>query len=158
QRQVSDWLLSANYMGNETTHLWTLKYVNPANFLGLGPCTIPSSINGVITNVSYPTCSTIANTNQRRTLSLQNPASGLYYGPMQKIDPGGTASFNGLLLGIQRRGRVTLNGNYTYAHCITDPNVNQPFAVGGTEAYSNPYSRTFDRGNCTLQSVDVRQS
>src|SRR5262249_6237284 len=73
-------------------------------------------------------------------------------------DPGGTASFNGLLLGIQRRGRVTLNGNYTYGHCITDPNVNQPFAVGGTEAYSNPYSRTSDRGNCTLQSVDGRQS
>ena len=158
QRQVSDWLVSATYMGNETTHLWTLKYTNPAIPLGFGPCTINSSINGVITSVPYSTCSTIANTNQRRALSLENPASGLYYGPQQKIDPGGTASFSGLLLGIQRRGRVTVGGNYTYSHCITDPNVNQPLAVGGTEAYSNPYSRRFDRGNCTLQSVDVRHA
>ena len=152
QRQVSDWLVSATYLGNEATHLWTAKYTNPAIFLGLGPCTI----NGV----SYTTCSTVANTNQRRRLNLQNAANGQYYGSTQYIDAGGTASFNGLLLGIQRRAGkgITLNGNYTFSHCITDPNPNQPFAVGGTESYSNPYSRRFDRGNCVLQSTDVRQA
>jgi hypothetical protein len=120
--------------------------------MGLGPC----AINGV----SYTTCSTVANTNQRRQLYLQNAANGQYYGSTQYIDAGGTASFNGLLLGIQRRAAkgVTVSGNYTFSHCITDPNPNQPFAVGGTESYSNPYSRRFDRGNCVLQSVDVRHA
>jgi hypothetical protein len=73
--------------------------------------------------VSYTTCSTVGNTNQRRA----------------------------------GKG-ITVSGNYAFSHCITDPNPNQPFAVGGTESYSNPYSRRFDRGNCILQSVDVRHA
>ncbi len=73
QRQLgTDWLLTANYVGSSTIHLMTGNELNPAVFLGLGPCTL----NGV----NYPVCSTTANTNQRRRLYLQNPTQGQYYG------------------------------------------------------------------------------
>ena len=152
QRQVAaDWVISATYLGNETSQLWNDQYINPAVFLGLGPCTI----NGV----AYSTCSTTANTNQRRVLSLANPANGQYYGSLQKIGAGGTASYNGLLLSVQRRAArgVTLGGNYTWSHCISDPVPSETGIAAGTESYSDPNNRRFDRGNCNVQATDLRQ-
>jgi hypothetical protein len=151
QKQLgTDWLVSASYLGNATTHLWTSKYINPAVFLGLGPCTL----NGV----SYTTCSTTGNTNQRRRLSLANPATGQYFGTIQKVDAGGTASYNGLLLSVQRRAArgITVSGNYTWSHCISDPGGLERAATSGSEAYSNPDNRRFDRGNCTIAATDRR--
>jgi hypothetical protein len=152
QRQVgNDWLVSAGYLGTHTIHLWSSKQYNPSIFLGLGPC----NLNGV----NYTVCSTTANQDQRRRLSLQNPAFGQYYGFMPSLDYGGTASYNGLVLGVQRRAAkgVTISANYTLSHCISDPG-------GGTElvtsnnatSYSNPDNRHFDRGNCALSSADIR--
>ena len=88
---------------------------NPPVFLGLGPCTL----NGV----QYPTCSTTANTDQRRRLRLENPAVRTVVSvTVIQIDSGGTASYNGLLLSVQRRAArgVTVSGNYTWSHCISD--------------------------------------
>jgi hypothetical protein len=107
QRQLApDWLVSASYVGNETEHLWTSTQVNPPQFLGLGPCTLP---NGVF----YPTCSTTANYDQRRTLSLTNPAKGQLLGYLDVYDPGGTQSYNGLILSVQHRFNkgLTVNAN-----------------------------------------------
>src|SRR5204862_2900721 len=115
QKQIgTDWLVSASYLGNATRHMWTTRPLNNAIFLGLGACTI----NGV----QYSTCSTTANTNQRRRLFLENPVTGQYYGYVNQIDTGGTASYNGLLLSVQRRAvrGVTISGNYTWSHCIGD--------------------------------------
>jgi len=151
QRQIStDWLVSATYLGNETAHMWTSQYINPAVFMGTSPCTLAG--------VQYSNCSTTANTNQRRVLSLANPSTGRYYGAIQKVDAGGTASYNGLLLSVQRRAKgVTLGGNYTWSHCIGDPGGLERASSGGTEAYSDPNNRRFDRGNCTLAATDRRQ-
>src|SRR5262249_13671712 len=72
QRQIgTDWLVTANYVGSNTIHYSVGVQLNPAVFLGLDPCTI----NGV----SYPVCSTVPNTNQRRILSLKNADQGKYY-------------------------------------------------------------------------------
>jgi Carboxypeptidase regulatory-like domain len=152
QRQVkADWLVSATYLGNATRHLANPQYINPAVFMGLGPCTLQG--------VTYSTCSTNANTNQRRLLSLANPATGQYYGSIQKLDAGGTASYNGLILSIQRRAArgLTLSGNYTWSHCISDRTGGSSVATNGTEGYADPYSRRFDRGNCNLSATDRRQ-
>ena len=55
QKQIgSDWLVSASYLGNATSICGRQPALNPAIFLGLGPCTL----NGV----QYTTCSTTANT------------------------------------------------------------------------------------------------
>jgi hypothetical protein len=94
QRQVgSDWLLTINYLGNNTIHLWTGNAQNPAIFLGLGACNIAG--------VNYSTCSTTTNQNQRRALSLQNPTHGQYYAGVSQMDDGGTATYDALFLSAQ---------------------------------------------------------
>ena len=74
QRQLGQsWLVTANYLGNSTIHMITSEEINPAVYLGLGPCTLP---NGTVANP----CSTSAasNTNLRRVYSLANYAQGQY--------------------------------------------------------------------------------
>jgi hypothetical protein len=150
QRQVAnDWLVSANYIGNHTIHLSASQFINSPVFLGLGPCTL----NGV----QYSTCSTTNNTNQRRRLTLANPAAGQFIGALQRIDQGATASYNGVILSVQRRASqgVTMNANYTWSHCITDPGGVQTGTLG-TQSYTDPNNRHFDRGNCSESASDRR--
>ena len=139
QRQIGEnWLVSANYIGSSGIHILNTVEGNPAVFLGLGPC--------VINGVSYATCSTTGNTAARRALTLKNPGQGQYYGPMVNPDDGGTRSYNGLLVSIQSRaGRaVTLNTNYTWAHCIDDGQ--QTLIQNGGAML--PDRRGANRGNC----------
>ena len=152
QRQVGqDWLLTANYLGNSTVHLVTEDQLNPALFMGTGPCTI----NGI----NYSTCSTTANTNQRRPLYLQNPAQGQYYGIVSQGAPFGTGSYNALYLAVQKRlsRGTTVLANYTWSHCISDEWNGQPGNNGVSSV--TPGNRRFDRGNCApnLVSSDQRQ-
>jgi hypothetical protein len=126
QRQVRDDLLvSASYLGSHTTHLWMQQAINQAVYLGTGPCTIAG--------VAYPTCSVTGNTGQRRRLFLQNSQQGQYYGIIAAIEDGGSASYNGLLLTIQRRAVRGLNfgANYTWSHCLGDEEYNAGGAAGG---------------------------
>ena len=151
QKQIqTDWLVSATYLGNQTNHLWTANEINPAVFLGLGPCTLQG--------VAYPTCSTTGNTAQRRLLNLANPATGQYFGAMAKIDPGSTANYNGLLLSVQRRAArgLTITGNYTWAHCITDPAPSSQLHAPA-DYVADPSNRHRDRGNCAIAATDRRQ-
>ena len=142
QRQLgTDLMVSATYMGNQATHLWLQRSLNPAVYIPGGPCTIAG--------VTYPTCSTTANTNQRRTLHLQNPAQGRFFGIIDALEDGGTSNYNGLLLSAQRRSArgLTLGGNYTWSHCIGDNTALGNNANINT-AYVDPNNREFDRGNC----------
>jgi hypothetical protein len=150
QRQVaSAWLLSANYIGNHTLHISASQHINSPVFLGLGPCTL----NGV----RYSTCSTLANVNQRRRLTLANPAAGQYIGHLQRVDNGATASYNGLILSVQRQAAqgISLNANYTWSHCISDPGGIQTGTLGN-QSYTDPNNRHFDRGNCSESASDRR--
>jgi carboxypeptidase family protein len=125
QRQVGEWLFSASYLGNKSTHLWTGQELNPA---------------------VYGSGATLANTNQRRVLYLQNQAQGQYYGTIGQIDDGGTSSYNAMLLSAQRRlsGHFSVLANWTMSHCISDPATTE--ITGPT--YVNPSSRSADRANC----------
>jgi hypothetical protein len=146
QRQIgNDWLVTANYVGNSTIHLVSSKQLNPAVFLGLGPCTI----NGI----NYPTCSTTANVNQRRVLYLQNPTQGQYYSGVNELDQGGTGSYNGLLLSVQKRlsNGLSLLANHTWSHCVSDYYESQ---VGTAIAVGIPGNRRALRSNC--QTGDQR--
>lgn len=149
QRQFgANWLASASYLGNNTIHLWGDNPTNAPVFMGLGPCTI----NGV----SYPTCSTTANENQRRPLYLQNPAQGQFYGAILQLDPSSTASYNALLLSLQHRlsDHFTVLANYTWSHCITDPFTSELDSTA--TQYTDPSNRRYDRGNCV--GIDHRQN
>jgi hypothetical protein len=153
QRQFGDWLLSANYIGNTSIHLGTSENINPAVFLGLGPCTLNVVSGGVVVPTSFPTCSTTANQNQRRALYLQNPLAGQYYAGIGSYDPGGTGSYNGLYLSANKRlsHNVTLNTNYTWSHCISDLYDQQTGSAG-----VSPFIRRLGRSNCA--GADLRQS
>jgi hypothetical protein len=152
QKQIgADLLTSVSYLGTGTSHMWSLHQLNPAIFLGLLPCTL----NGV----NYPICSTTANTEQRRRLIRTYPQGGQYYGDVPRIAPEGTASYNAMLVSIQRRAArgVTLNANYTWSHCISDhPQPEQTaFGTRGNVGWTNG-DRRLDRGNCSSSSSDRR--
>jgi len=140
QRQFGrDWLASATYIGNKSTHLWVGIDLNPAVF-------IPGTCNG-------QPCSTLGNTQKRRVLSLQNPANGAYYGSIPTTNDGGNATYNALLLSLQHRfsHNFTVLTNYTYSHCI-----NYEGSVGDMygSAVQDPNNIRGDRGNC---ESDYRQ-
>ncbi len=146
----NNWLVRVGYLGNEMVHLLGARELNPAVFMGTGQCTLGG--------ITYSVCSTLANTNQRRLLSVLNPAYGKYFGFVDTWDDGGTGSYNGLLLSLQKRvsSGVTMTANYTWSHCISDPVNTLPNAgTGGSEVYIFP-GRTADRGNCNTSGDDRR--
>ncbi len=152
QRQLgSDWLVSASYLGSETAHQWVPRAINPAVFIPGGPCTLAG--------VTYNPCSSTANTNQRRVLSLENQDVGKYFAFVNTVDDGATSSYNGLVLSAQRRASrgVTINTNYTWSHCIADPWIAMLNGGTGSSAYTDPNNRRFDRGNCSASATDRRQ-
>ncbi|HLI85063.1 MAG TPA: carboxypeptidase regulatory-like domain-containing protein [Bryobacteraceae bacterium] len=132
QKQFGNWVIAANYLGNNTMHLWSDDPINAP---------VPPGI------------STSASVQSRRPLTLLNPAQGAYYGTIHDLDYGGTASYEALLLSAQHyfSKNFSVLGNYTYSHCITDPFTSE---LDGTQ-WSDPLSRRFDRGNCV--QIDHRQ-
>jgi hypothetical protein len=140
--------LKASYLGSETAHLWTDKELNPAVYIP-GNC-----VAGQYGLTKAGPCSTTANTQARRQLTLLNPAQGPFYGTVEQLDDGGTASYNALILSAEHRlsSHFSLLGNYTYSHCIGDLVTSE---LSGP-IYTNPNDRRFDRGNCT--AIDVHHN
>jgi len=149
QRQVgTSWLLKASYPGNNTVHLWTDQELNPAIY-------IPGTCAAGQYGLKKPgLCSTLSNTQARRLLTQLNPSQGRYYGQLEYLDDGGTASYNALIVSAEHRlsHNFSMLANYTWSHCIGDPVTTE---LSGP-VYTNPSNRRFDRGNCT--SVDVHHN
>src|SRR5207249_2506502 len=156
QRQFGqDWLLSVNYVGNTISHLINAQQLNPAVFLGTGPCTL-NTVNGP---TSYSVCSTTANTNQRRALYMKNPALGQYYGIISTSYDDGTGNYNGMYVQVQKRlsRGTTILANYTWSHCISDLWNGNPGNNGVSSV--TPGNRRADRSHCDdggAQSTDQR--
>ena len=87
-------------------------------------------------------------------LTQLNPSQGPYYGNLEYLDDGGTASYNALIVSAEHRlsNHFSMLANYTWSHCIGDLVSSE---LSGP-VYTDPSDRRFDRGNCT--SVDVRQN
>ena len=139
QKQIgTDWLVAGNYIGNSVVHQMYEHEANPAVYLP-GDC--------VVAGRTGP-CSTVQNTNQRRVLYLQNPDQGKYFSNIVEVDDGGTRSYNGLVLSIQRRRArgITVQGNYTLSHCIDTGYTDIIQTNGG----NIPERRGANRGNCEL--------
>jgi hypothetical protein len=150
QRQFgASWLASVSYLGTQMVHLFTEKELNPGVYIP-GNCTV-SGVTGP--------CSTTANTNQRRQLYLQDPVNGQAYGYLDQWDDGGTGTYNGLLLSVQKRlsKGTTMSANYTWSHCISDIVNSVPNGgAGGSGVYAYPNNRAADRGSCWNSAVDHR--
>lgn len=102
QKGIGDWLFSASYLGNRSINLWRATELNPA---------VP--IAGA----------TVANTNQRRVLSLADPVKGAFYGTIGQVDDTGRGNYNGMLLSVQRRlaNNWSVLSNWTISKCMSDP-------------------------------------
>ena len=146
ERQIgTNWGASASYLGSYTDHIWGLIALNPGRFMGLGPCTI----NGV----SYPSCTTAANLNNRRELYLENPQEGQYIANLDVFDDVGTQNYRALKLSVQRRSNgVSLNGNYTLSRCFGLDWANTGGNGGG---YTNPADPDYDRGHCPQDRTHI---
>ncbi len=134
QRQLGqDWLLSANYLGNKTTHRWLNAPLNPAVYI--------------------PGASTVGNTEARRVLTLEDPVNGPLITTITANDDGGNVSYNALYLTANHRfsQNFSILANYTWSHCIGD---GWTFSEIAGLSYQNPYNRADDRSNCV---TDIRQ-
>ncbi len=136
QRQLAaDWLVTANYMGNATRHIWGSTDVN------YSVPTIPGA--------------TTANVNTRRLAVLANPTLGAAYGEIQQTDDGANGEYHGLLLSAQHRlsHGLSLQMNYNWSHCVSSWDFAGELAG---VIYQNPLNRkTGERGNC---GFDHRQN
>jgi hypothetical protein len=78
---------------------------------------------------------------------------------MGDIVNGGTQSYHGALLSVQKRPAhgVTLSANYTFSHCIGDyaGRSNTGYGSSVDQTYQDPNNRRKDRSNCEF---DVRHS
>jgi hypothetical protein len=143
ERQLGTvWQASVSYLGSYADRLWGQVHMNPGNFMGLGPCTIAG--------ISYPSCTVTGNVDRRRTLYLENPAQGQWFGPIVRYADVGEQVYRGLKLSFRRRADsgLSLSGNYTISHCEADTEVSGSFSqfAGG---YLKPDDPSFDRGNCS---------
>ena len=149
QQIGTEWGVSVSYLGSYSDRLWTQIQQNPAVFLGTGPC--------VLGGVSYPVCSTTANLNARRmlTLSGENPASAALIGNMDLHTSIGEQTYRGLKLSARRRAAsgIAINGNYTWSRCYGDDTTGgfPQLAQGPT----NPNDPEADRGHCVGDRTHV---
>jgi hypothetical protein len=144
QRQLgNDWLVSADYLGSKTTHLWSGADQNHAVY-------IPGTCSG-------KPCSSLTNTNQRRLLYLQNASAGAAYGQVQTLDEGNYSNYNGLILKARHRfaRNYTVLASYTYSKCLQDGEIESNDLGNNGPSYQNPYDRSADYGLC---DSDLRHS
>jgi len=146
QRQIgNDWLVAGNYIGSTGVHVLNSTEGNPAVYIPGASCTI----NGQ----TFTPCSSTANTTQRRALNLKNTDQGRYYANVVNADDGGTRRYHGLMLSVQRRAsrNVTVQGNYTWSHCIDQGQT----TIVQNNGFQIPERRAANEGNCDL---DRRQN
>jgi hypothetical protein len=129
-----NWLVSATYLGNKATHVFSSEDANPAIY---GPG------------------ATAGNANQRRLLYRLNSTQGAYYAAITTLDDGDNTSYNALRLSVQHRfaNHFTLLSVYTYSHCLQDAE-SIPNKLTGNQ-YQNPFNRNADHGSCDF---DLRQN
>jgi hypothetical protein len=74
---------------------------------------------------SNSACSSTANTNFRRILSLTNANVGTYAASLDTYEAGNNANYNGLVVSVRRQAskNLTVSANYTWSHCINDINA-----------------------------------
>ena len=115
QRQLGDsTAFSATYIGNHMYNVWGVVDGNPGVVTTPGAtATAPCTAGGQ----TFANCT--ASLDQRRELSLVNPAVGQYYGYLDFVTDKGWQDYQGLLLSVTRRlsGGFTTSGNYTVSRC-----------------------------------------
>jgi carboxypeptidase family protein len=164
QREVSkDTLLSLSYLGTQIVHIQSPLALNPAIYVpGNGDANGNCFLNGRPTYYRVnpgAACSTTGNTQDRRTLSFENPAFREEIGRLAVVVNGGTQNYHGMLLQVQHRGShgINLNGNYTLSHCIGDymGRANSGYGSSVDHTYQDQNDRHRDRANCEIDARHI---
>ena len=157
QREVlRDTLLSMSYLGTKIVHLQYAQPLNTAMFVpGVGDGNGNCFLNGKATPFRVSpgaACSTVNNTQDRRVLSMLNPAFSNELGRVGMTVSGGVQNYNGMLISLQRRASqgFTLGTNYTLSHCVGDyaARSNGGYGASVDHTYQDPNNRHKDHGNC----------
>ena len=101
------------------------------------------------------TCNTTAQYKTPPLVSrLNNFPGNKYYADIDVMDTGGTSSYNGMILAIQKRlsKGLSTSANYTWSHCIGDLTWGNSTGQRGS-GFVMPNNRRYDRSNC--QSVEI---
>ena len=140
QRQIgATWIISSTYLGSRVQHLDINEPINYAQVVG--------TVEASGCAATALTCSSTANTQVRRVLSLLNPSQGQYVGFLDQWEPAGTQIYNGLLTSVQKRFShgVSASANWTWSHCI---GVFQGYDSKADQTSTMYGNLNFDRGNC----------
>jgi hypothetical protein len=140
QRQVgSDWLFTATYIGNKSSHRWVNRQLDPSVY-------VPGNCGNAL-------CSTVGNSASRSAIYLANPTAGALVSSLILLDDGGNAEYDALYFSANHRlsQNFSVLANYTWSHCISESNILGELIGSG---YQDPNNRNADRGNCV---TDVRQ-
>jgi hypothetical protein len=144
----TSWQVAASYLGTYLDHIWGQDALNPGIYMGLGPCTLRG--------VTYPVCSTAANTDARRVFSQVSAEAAQKLSYVSEYRDIGTQNYRGLKLSFQRRAGngLSLGGNYTVSHCTTDTPVTGNF-VQFNATWLKPGDPSYDRGNCPYNQREI---
>ena len=144
----ASWQVAASYLGTYLDRIWGQDALNPGIYMGLGPCTLRG--------VSYAVCSTAANTDARRVFSQVSAEAAQKLSYVSQYRAIGTQSYRGLKLSFQRRAAngLSLSGNYTVSHCITNTPVTGNF-VQFNSTWLKPGDPSYDRGNCPYNQREI---
>lgn len=154
----SDWIFSMSYLGNITNHSWIGNEINPAIYIPGRSTGATGSCGALTPSTGLPaagsSCSGVSNTQNRRILSLANPAYSQFYSTQVIANDGANANYNGLLTSIEHRfaHNYTVLANYTWSKCLGIG----PLTTLATEgAVQNPFDLRSDRGYCTADARHI---
>jgi hypothetical protein len=146
ERQLtSTWFASAGYLGSRTSNIWESTPLNNAVFQNVGAAA-PST----------------ANINARRPFTLQDPANGQYYGPVDLYVTDGRQTYKGMILTMRRvAARASLTANYALSKCYGSPDGNGGGTTNVSVGYNQPGNPGYDDGPCSndrLQNFSLTAS
>ncbi len=140
QNQVSpNWLLSANYIGTSTIHLWGFQPINYA--------TPAPTATGAAASTN--------NTSQRyvlfRAAVANGTTAGKRYGAFSSTSDYGMANFNGLILTANHRvaNNFSVLANYTFSHCLSNLN----YTGDNTPPAQNPNDHSAEYASCNFDTT-----
>jgi hypothetical protein len=136
ERQLTArWTASIGYVGSRTHNIWESMPLNNALFIPVpGTGAAPS----------------VANTNARRPLTVQDPTNGRFFAQLDKYVSDGSQSYDGMLLSVRGSTTLTtLTANYTLSNCYGSPDGNGGGTTNVGVGYNKPDDPGYDDGNCT---------
>jgi hypothetical protein len=145
QRQVGDNMaVSATYLGSYSDRLWNVRSLNPGVYIP-GSCTLQTPTGPTF----YPVCTTTANLNFRRVLTMQNYPVGRKLGVVDEHTSLSYQRYNGIAFSVQRRSTngMAVNANYTLSKCTGLPTQGGGTPNVGT-GYVDPNNPDYDEGPC----------